>query len=62
MSGVDRGTEGADTPGFRVIDARALTHLDALAATDTPMNPVPAGIETFLREHTADGTVAVPAR
>jgi hypothetical protein len=45
-----------------VIDARALTHLDALAATDTPMNPVPAGIETFLREHTADGTVTVPAR
>ena len=62
MAGVGRGAEGADTAGFRVVDARALTHLDALAATDTPMNPVPAGIEAFLREHTADGTVAVPAR
>lgn len=47
--------------GFRVVDAHALTHLDALSAADVAGNPVPAGVAQFLDEHAATGTVAVPA-
>ena len=59
-AGATRGAAGENTPGFRVIDATDLTHLDALAAADDPTNPVPAGVAAFLLEHAASGTVAIP--
>jgi hypothetical protein len=61
-AGEARGAVGENSPAFRVIDATALTHLDALAAADNAANPVPAGVEAFLVEHTAAGTVAIAAR
>jgi hypothetical protein len=60
-AGGTRGAPGDSTPGFRVIDASELTHLDALAAADGA-SPIPAGIESFLVEHAAPGTVAIDAR
>ena len=61
-AGEARGAAGANSPAFRVIDATALTHLDALAAADDAANPVPGGVEAFLLEHTAAGTVSIAAR
>ena len=54
------GVTRDDPRAFRIVDATDLAHLDVVFAGDESAdNPMPAAIEDFLREHTADGTLAI---
>ena len=46
--------------GFRVLDARHMSHLDPITASDSERNVVPQTIQAFIGQHASVGAILIP--